>query len=309
MPLISVIIPVAKPHLSYLPQAVGSVAQQSVECEVIIVNDTGEPLEGATVNTDKKGAGFARNRGVEVATCDALFFLDADDYLLPHALDKLWQSYHTCPHIVYGDLLWDGKLYKLRDQYRGKQKEQSSLYQPWRPVSCLIPKEYHYLVGGFDEQMGSLEDWDYEIKLDIVNGLCATHIAAPIFYYRGASSLRRTNLPAWKAGRETIGERYQKWYTGRKLDMCSRGCGGGVKKATPLVAPVIESGGDLVEYIGNMKVYTVQGASGKRYTFSSTNKQRRIGIGEGEVSPSDAVALTQRRVRGNVLFRIIANPN
>lgn len=307
MPDISVIIPVAKPHLVYLPAAIGSIQQQSVNCEVIVVNDTGEPMEGATVNTNRRGAGFARNRGVEAATCEAIFFLDADDYLLPGGLDLLWKAYQPCPHIIYGDLLWDGKPYRLRDQYRGSQKERSPLYQPWRPVSCLLPKAYHDQIGGFDETMGSLEDWDYEIKLDIVQGLCATHIPQPIFYYRGASSLRRTDKKAWDEGRALISQKYHKWYHGGKLNMCSSGCGGAVRRVAPQV--VLASGGELLEYVGNLKVFTVQGASGRRYNFSSTNKKRRIGEADGEVLPSDASVLVQRRVRGNVLFRIIPNPN
>lgn len=85
---VSVIIPtLGRPSLDV---AVSSALDQSVEVEVIVVNDSGEPLlrefpEGViVVDTEGRvGAAASRNLGMGVSSGDYLAFLDDDDFWLP----------------------------------------------------------------------------------------------------------------------------------------------------------------------------------------------------------------------------------
>lgn len=45
------------------------------------------------------GFGAANNAGINLALGDALFVLNPDTELLPHALDRLWEALHLSPHI------------------------------------------------------------------------------------------------------------------------------------------------------------------------------------------------------------------
>jgi glycosyltransferase involved in cell wall biosynthesis len=76
--MISVIIPVYNAE-KFIGRALGSLAAQTYrDFEVVLINDD-----------DHQGPGATRNRGMDKAKGNLLFFLDADDYLLPHALETL----------------------------------------------------------------------------------------------------------------------------------------------------------------------------------------------------------------------------
>jgi glycosyltransferase involved in cell wall biosynthesis len=104
-PLISVIIP-AYNYGHLLPRALDSVlAQWADDLELIVVDDgsrdnTAEVLAGfaaryphavRVVRQDNAGAASARNHGIRLASGRFALLLDADDELLPNALDSLRQ--------------------------------------------------------------------------------------------------------------------------------------------------------------------------------------------------------------------------
>ena len=102
MPKVSVIIPVYNVE-KYLRQCLDSVVNQTLkDIEIICVDD------GSTDNSLKilkeyafkddrfiiieqknQGAGAARNKGLEIATGEYLYFLDSDDFIDLRALEKL----------------------------------------------------------------------------------------------------------------------------------------------------------------------------------------------------------------------------
>src|SRR5689334_17368690 len=98
--LISTIIPTI--GRATLSQAVQSVIDQqcaNVEFEIIVVNDSGQPLpkmswmEAPTVqilNTNHWERSVARNAGAAIARGKYLHFLDDDDLLLPNAFTLFW---------------------------------------------------------------------------------------------------------------------------------------------------------------------------------------------------------------------------
>jgi glycosyltransferase involved in cell wall biosynthesis len=119
-PKVSVIIPVGPGHERYAIDAVESVMSQTVpDWEVIVVNDTGTewnegffdyPLEGAPyaklISTGgKKGTAVARNMGATLAKAGSILFLDADDMLLPTALERMLAYLELNNGIIYSDWL------------------------------------------------------------------------------------------------------------------------------------------------------------------------------------------------------------
>lgn len=102
MPKVSVIIPSYNVE-DYIDATILSVMKNSTEFEIIIVDDfsTDRTYEIASMyagkhphitvvrNEGNLGAGVARNVGMEIATGEYLYFLDADDILADGALDEL----------------------------------------------------------------------------------------------------------------------------------------------------------------------------------------------------------------------------
>ncbi|MCH5226747.1 MAG: glycosyltransferase family 2 protein [Muribaculaceae bacterium] len=121
IPLISVIVPVFNVE-RYLAACLDSILSQSYKnLEVIVINDGStdfsmqiaetyaEKDDRVTVyNHKNEGLSEARNRGLEVATGDFITFVDADDMLLPRALEAMMQvALKHSVDIVQGTMIRD----------------------------------------------------------------------------------------------------------------------------------------------------------------------------------------------------------
>ena len=97
----SVIIP-HRHSLGTLPKLLSSIPNDPERIEIIIVDNSDMPISDADIKTDRKvkllysdkarGAGGARNEGIEHATGEWLVFADADDFFTPEAF-ALFSSY------------------------------------------------------------------------------------------------------------------------------------------------------------------------------------------------------------------------
>lgn len=246
-PEVSVIIPVSDNHIDLVWDAIDSVEAQTFRrWELIVVADDHNRhnkekwdrlhdafpfVKWQTTYAEYKGAGAARNLGVELAKAPNLIFLDADDWLVPNALEEMIKAHKEEPGaIIYSDYIGHSymengnTLQRLRAakrllEYNEKTAEAKVLYsaydfdcelaqaQPvsgqdpyiWNVVSSLVPRQYHIDIGGFDVAMESWEDYDYFVRLAKA-GKCFYHLAQPLLQYRFYTGQRRASANPGESG-------------------------------------------------------------------------------------------------------------
>ncbi|MGA2248629.1 MAG: glycosyltransferase, partial [Verrucomicrobiota bacterium] len=186
-PLVSVIVPTFN-RPSWLGETVRSILAQTYRnFEIIVVNDAGpdvshvvEPLnsEGCIrlINHEQnKGLAAARNTGIRAARGDYIAYLDDDDIFHANHLQTLVEHLET----TGGDVAYT-------DAHRAHQRKQGDIYEIFErdvpysfdfdynrilwenfvPVLCFIHRKSCWeAVGGFDESLRVLEDWDLWIRM------------------------------------------------------------------------------------------------------------------------------------------------
>jgi len=160
-----------------LERAVNSVLEQDFppdHFEVIVVNDSGQPLPEASwqhspqvtvLTTQRRERSVARNTGAAMARGQYLHFLDDDDFLLPGAL----RVFHTLAQSSSADWLYGssqlydrkGKpLIQLHHGLHGNGFVQMMAGE-WVPLQAsLILAKAFFAAGGFNPQISVSEDVD-----------------------------------------------------------------------------------------------------------------------------------------------------
>jgi glycosyltransferase involved in cell wall biosynthesis len=162
---------------STLIRSVESVLDQTFsedDNEVIVVNDSGRPLEFAewqhsdriqVINTNKRERSVARNTGAAIAKGKYLHFLDDDDWMTPDALQNFYYLSKSSNAVwLYGTTqLVDRQqkpLIQLRHGLNGNCFTQVMAGE-WIPLqSSLIESETFFKVGGFNPSITGPEDID-----------------------------------------------------------------------------------------------------------------------------------------------------
>ena len=181
LPLVSVIIP-AYQVAPYIAEALDSVfAQTLTDFEVIVVND-GSPdtdeLERELapyrdriryVRQENRGAGAARNRGVQDAHGEFLAFLDGDDLWLPDYLEKQLKFAREGGYdLVYADALLfgespvAGKTYMQTAPSEGPVTFISLLRNDCNVITSGVVARRLTLIeaGLFDESLRNAQDFE-----------------------------------------------------------------------------------------------------------------------------------------------------
>ena len=191
MSRISVIIPCYN-STAYLPQAIESVLAQTYQnYEIILVDDgsTDRICEVVSsylpslhyIRQENRGPASARNTGLRAAKGEYLVFLDADDELLPGKLELQVNFLEQNPaiDIVYANgytiKVVDGseerELFSengLLDKSLGspEQSLKSLALSNAFPIHTAMVRAQCVLeIGGFDEDLVALEDWDLWFRL------------------------------------------------------------------------------------------------------------------------------------------------
>jgi len=270
-PVVSVIIPVAGPrHVEPLEDALDSIEAQTFRrWETIVVWDSEQPAPQRLMDAypfvkwrgigRQEGAGAARNFGAMFARAPFLLFLDADDWLYPHAIERMLSEWDVQESIVYSDyvgkafiedpgglseklqrnILWrqdDGLTairyeapeYDVARAQRQPEGDPRSVFT-WNLITSLVPKAWHDEVGGFDTHMVSWEDVDYWWRLAKA-GKCFRRVPEPLVVYhfylgqrRDIGTEQHENLFAY------LREKHERI----EIQMCG-GCGG--RKTAPVGA-------------------------------------------------------------------------
>lgn len=190
-PKVTVVIPCYK-QAHWLPDAIVSAIDQTVPCEIIVVND-GSPdntskiarIYGAKV-IDKENGGLssARNAGIKEATTEWVLTLDADDKLHPQFIEKTLAKAEETGCDVVGT--WQQEFGDRNGMYRFIDNPTFEMFMEANRINCcsLYRKKMWEDIGGYDENMKSgYEDWFFWLKAT-KKGYKIRVVNEPLFFYR-----------------------------------------------------------------------------------------------------------------------------
>jgi len=169
---------------STLARAVSSVLNQEFndsDFEVIVVNDTGEPLPAMEwqqsdrvriITTQKRERSVARNTGAAIAKGDYLYFLDDDDIMLPGALQKFWElSQNTEAKWIFGSYQSvdnDGRVIaEFHPDLTGNISAWLIAGESIPLQSSLFHVSIFYEAGEFDVYFTGAQDRDLERRISM----------------------------------------------------------------------------------------------------------------------------------------------
>jgi hypothetical protein len=181
-PLVSVVIPCWN-QAHYLGEAIESVlAQSHPRLEIVVVDDgsSDNSFEVAgrypgvrVLRQRNSGVAIARNRGLAATAGEFVAFLDADDRLLPRALEVGVGVLSTQPEAAFAagrprDIGRDGGVVReaaqplvTRDHYL-KLLEECFI---WSGSSLVYRRAALEAVGGFNERRVAADDYELYLKL------------------------------------------------------------------------------------------------------------------------------------------------
>ena len=256
---VTVVIPVGPYHESIVEQAIASCLAQTVPVTVVVVQDR-----------NGYGAGWTRNKGLEQVETPLTVFLDADDTIAPHFVERCLSVY-------------DGRKYIYTDHWQGDKLVQAPncawVEKTWHPISALVPTAWAREVGGFDAALSGGEDTDFFLKL-VTSGHCGKRLPEPLFHY-GADGRRGK---AFVEGADYL--RVMQLFTeryGRKLMACGD-CGDSPNIDLP---PVGEKQiGDVLAFATWAGNRQERGrATGRLYARSGNGKQMYVASADIDASP------------------------
>lgn len=180
---VAVVIPCFK-QAHFLGDAIESTLKQTLPPSEIVVVDDGSPddVRGVAarypdvryIRQRNKGLSAARNTGIRETTSELLVFLDSDDRLLPHAIERGVE--HHLRHPGCGFVA--GRMHTIAAD--------GSRIQRWQPFPVTDDNFAQLLInhcgiypltvmyrrsaieavgGGFDTSLRSAEDWEIDIRL------------------------------------------------------------------------------------------------------------------------------------------------
>jgi len=141
------------------------------------------------------GVSAARNRGIDMLPgCDAVLFLDADDWLAPEALQRLADALHRSPHAVAATgpaafVTPDGSVQSIKPGQHGDILERLLVRNLFiNGGHLLIRRDAVSRAGRFIETLRFGEDWEYWVRIALLGPFVHADGAAPVLLVRRLES-------------------------------------------------------------------------------------------------------------------------
>ena len=224
MPLISVIIPVSNGERT-IKETIDSVLNQTfLDFELIVINDGSQDSTLKIVSSildprlkvfsyPNAGLAATRNRGVSHASGEYISFIDADDLWTPDKLEAQFKALQANPQaaVAYswtdwidesGQFLRPGGHISVKGDVFATLLVRDFVESGSNP---LIRTEALAEVGGFDESLPAVEDWDMWLRL--AAGYEFVCVPSPQILYRVSSSSMSSNVWKMEAGSLQVIER------------------------------------------------------------------------------------------------------
>ena len=229
-PTVSVIIPCYN-LAAFLPEALNSVLNQQYqdwECIVADDNSSDDSVEIASRYAEKDsrfhilpsdqrgGVSRARNRGVEASKGRYLLFLDADDILLPHYMEKAVRilDNNNQVTIVSGQAEQFGEGVVTRKKDLPPFSMEQLIAQNCVYITSFIRRTAFDKAGGFCESFASgWEDWDFWLSA-LHDDSEMRMLDEIVFRYRLRKDSRNHSIPIedFRTIRRLIWERHKDLY-------------------------------------------------------------------------------------------------
>lgn len=191
---ISVIIPLYNQG-EYLDECIHSVmAQQFTDFEVIIVDDCStdnsyqiaqnlaEQSSKIRVYKNEKNRGvcYTRNKAISYANGEYIVPLDADDRIHDEYLNEVYSNKDKAD-IIYTNTVKFGTVSSIDNkiEYNFEELKKWNLIN----VTAMFKKSHWQEVGGYDENIKNLEDWEFWLRMGMF-GHFGYRVPRPLFYYR-----------------------------------------------------------------------------------------------------------------------------
>ena len=182
-PLVSFVVPTFN-YAHFLPEAIASiVGQKGAPFEVIVVDDgsTDNPRGAVAafpqvrlLRQSNRGLPASRNAGAAAARGTFLVFVDADDRLLPGALETWLELFAERPecgfvHGAYRSVdaswtpIWEPEPFAIHENGYELLLSKGNLIGC--PATVMYRKDRLLEVGGFDERLAANEDYDLYLRM------------------------------------------------------------------------------------------------------------------------------------------------
>jgi glycosyltransferase involved in cell wall biosynthesis len=176
---VSVVIP-TRDRQAMVAGAVRSALDQSgVEVEVCVIDDGSTPPLSLAGDDERvslirhespRGPAAARNAGLAATTGELVAFLDDDDVWLPGKLRRQVEALNAAGPgtvmVASGFELWDGERLVASVLPPPDLNSGGLLAHPCVcPSAALARRDAIVIVGGFDESLVRVEDWDLWLRL------------------------------------------------------------------------------------------------------------------------------------------------
>jgi hypothetical protein len=209
---VSIIIPCHN-YGRWVGEAIESALNQSVTCEVIVINDNSTDDSASVIsryakkvsiitNETNLGVAEARNKAITQAKGTFIVCLDADDRLHPNFVEKHLQSFHSLDDaIAYAPILFIDSDGGPRGGGLFRQPAITALQSSGKnqiPSCNMFRKSWWLRVGGYEGRYSPAEDAHLWMKIFAYGGQARRASNQPLMDYRVHSgSLSSKGFPNW----------------------------------------------------------------------------------------------------------------